>query len=333
MRLRQIEVFYAVYSAGSMSKAGELLGVSQPAVSKVLRHTEDTLGYPLFERTATGLVPTQEAADLFEGAAKVFNEVNRFRVRAASAKLGDDKPLRIALAPSIGLSAGPCAIAKFAKRHEKTSIEIETYHFDEAVNALRAEQTDIAIAYQPFPREGLRIVPIATANFVCVTPNGHWTHGRRQITPRDLTGERLIYLNVDAPLGHLLSSHLENVSDMQQSQRIVVNTYYIARMLVASGAGIAIVDEYAARGTSGEDVDIYEFAQNTGFSVGAIVRENYNLSVSERAFLDDLTTELRAVSGQNIITKGYTPAAAKTLLAEKKLSSLILDEFNREEKI
>ena len=297
MRLRQIEVFYAVYSAGSISKAGELLGVSQPAVSKVLRHTEDTLGYALFERTTTGLVPTKEAADLFEGAAKVFSEVNRFRARAANANLSDEKPLRIALAPSIGLSAGPKAIAAFAKRHSKTSIEIETFHFDEAVSALRNEQTDIAISSQPYPREGLRMGPITTANFVCVTPSGYWDDKRAKITARDLIGEPLIYLNVDAPLGHLLSSHLENVSEIQQSQRIVVNTYYIAKMLVASGAGIAIVDEYAARGPSSSDVDIYEFAENIGLSVGAIVRENYNLSIFERDFLDHLTDELRAISG------------------------------------
>lgn len=297
MRLRQIEVFYAVYSAGSISKAGELLGVSQPAVSKVLRHTEDTLGYALFERTATGLVPTKEAADLFEGAAKVFNEVNRFRTRAANAKLGDEKPLRIALAPSIGLSAGPRAVAAFAKRHGETNIEIETFHFDEAVSALRNEQTDIAIAYQPYPREGLRIVPITTASFVCVTPEGHWKDKPAKITAQDLIGESLIYLNVDAPLGHLLSSHLQNVSEIQQSQRIVVNTYYIAKMLVASGVGIAVVDEYAARGPSSLGVDIYEFAENIGLSVGAIVRENYNLSTIERFFLDQLTAQLRVVSG------------------------------------
>jgi len=297
MRLRQIEVFYAVYSAGSISKAGELLGVSQPAVSKVLRHTEDTLGYALFERTATGLVPTKEAADLFEGAAKVFNEVNRFRTRAANANLGDEKPLRIALAPSIGLSAGPRAVAAFAKRHGGTNIEIETFHFDEAVSALRNEQTDIAIAYQPYPREGLRIIPITTASFVCVTPEGHWKDKPDKISAQDLIGESLIYLNVDAPLGHLLSSHLQNVSEIQQSQRIVVNTYYIAKMLVASGVGIAVVDEYAARGPSSSGVDIYEFAENIGLSVGAIVRENYNLSTVERDFLDQLTAQLRVVSG------------------------------------
>lgn len=298
MRLRQIEVFYAVYSAGSISKAGELLGVSQPAVSKVLRHTEDMLGYALFERTSTGLVPTREAADLFEGAAKVFAEVNRFRTRANGVQLNSDKPLRVAMAPSIGLSAGPTAIAKFAKFYPDISIEIETYHFDEAVSALRAEETDIAIAYQPYPREGLRIVPVTTANFVCVTPKNHWQSDRTEVGVQDLIGESLIYLNVDAPLGHLLSSHLENVSEIQQSRRIVVNTYYIAQMLVASGAGVAIVDEFAARGPAGTNVDIYAFSENIRLSVGAIVRENYTISVAERAFLSALTAELEAISAQ-----------------------------------
>jgi DNA-binding transcriptional LysR family regulator len=75
-----------------------------------------------------------------------------------------------------------------------------------------------------------------------------------------------------------------------------VNTYYIAKMLVSNGAGIAIVDEYAARGPAGADVDIYEFSENITLSVGAIVRENYSVSVAERAFLDALTAELEAVS-------------------------------------
>ena len=300
MRLRQIEVFYAVYSAGSISKAGELLGVSQPAVSKVLRHTEDMLGFELFERTSKGLIPTREATDMFEGAAKVFAEVNRFRSRATGVGQGTMERLRIALAPSIGLSAGPSAIAKFVSDYPQSSIEIETYHFDEAVNALRAETTDIAIAYQPYPREGLRIIPMTTAKFVCVTPAGHWQNKPPRIGVQDLVGESLIHLNVDAPLGHLLSSHLENVSEMQQAQRIVVNTYYIAKMLVANGGGVAIVDEYAARTASGAEVDTYEFAEDIGLSVGAIVRENHMLSVSERAFLDGLSSELEAVSAQSL---------------------------------
>lgn len=292
MRLRQIETFYAVYSAGSISKAAELLSVSQPAVSKMLRHTEDILGFDLFERTPTGLVPTQEATELFEGAARIFSEVSRFRLKADAVGLADGKPLRIALAPSIGLSAGPSAVAEFASAYPDIGIEIETLHFEEASDALRAETTDIAIAYQPYPREGLRILPLTEARFVCVTPAGHWTNKGASIDFKDLAEETLIHLKVDAPLGNLLSSRLDQVANTQQSQRIVVNTYYIAKMLVAQKTGIAIVDEFAANAPSRDAVDIYDFKEDMGLSVGAIVRDGYALAKHETAFIDLLRASL-----------------------------------------
>ena len=65
MRLRQIEVFHAVYSCGSVTGAAEILNVSQPSVSKVLAHAEQQLGFPLFDRVRGKLVPTPEADRLF----------------------------------------------------------------------------------------------------------------------------------------------------------------------------------------------------------------------------------------------------------------------------
>jgi DNA-binding transcriptional LysR family regulator len=56
MRLRQIEVFHAVYSTGSMTSAAAMLNVSQPSVSKVLAHAEQQLGYLLFERCRRSIV-------------------------------------------------------------------------------------------------------------------------------------------------------------------------------------------------------------------------------------------------------------------------------------
>ena len=64
MRLRQIEIFYHVYRVGTISGAAQALNVSQPSVSKVLRHAEDQIGFELFQRVNGRLEPTPAAHEL-----------------------------------------------------------------------------------------------------------------------------------------------------------------------------------------------------------------------------------------------------------------------------
>jgi molybdenum-dependent DNA-binding transcriptional regulator ModE len=68
MNLRHIEIFHAVYVNGSVSAAARALNVSQPSVSKTLRHAESLLGFELFQRNAGRMVqprtPTRCSATL-----------------------------------------------------------------------------------------------------------------------------------------------------------------------------------------------------------------------------------------------------------------------------
>ena len=61
MRLRHIEVLYAIRRTGSISAAATLLSITQPAVSKILKHAEQQLGFPLFQRVRGRLLATDEA--------------------------------------------------------------------------------------------------------------------------------------------------------------------------------------------------------------------------------------------------------------------------------
>lgn len=65
MNLRQLEVFYAIMQTGTVSGAARSLHVSQPNVTRILAHTEQQLGFGLFERVKGRLVPTVEAKTLF----------------------------------------------------------------------------------------------------------------------------------------------------------------------------------------------------------------------------------------------------------------------------
>ena len=113
MRLRHIEVFHAIKQAGSISKAAVLLGVSQPAASKVLQHAESSLGFKLFERVKGRLLPTAEAELLYVEVAKLNSGLDQLRKLSANLRRFPQGRLHVGCLPSLGLSIMPKTIHNF----------------------------------------------------------------------------------------------------------------------------------------------------------------------------------------------------------------------------
>ena len=74
--LRQLEAFHAVVVNGSVTHAAESLRISQPATSRLIASLEETVGFPLFKRVASGLRPTPEAGYLFDEVEKALSNLN-----------------------------------------------------------------------------------------------------------------------------------------------------------------------------------------------------------------------------------------------------------------
>jgi hypothetical protein len=84
LNLRQIEAFKAVIEFGTVSRAAEVLNVSQPAVSKLLTHLEAATGLKLFDRRQGRLATTPQGMRLYEEIERIFAggpTVVRLRVR------------------------------------------------------------------------------------------------------------------------------------------------------------------------------------------------------------------------------------------------------------
>ena len=65
MKIKQLEVFHAVYTSKSITEAANKLNVSQPSVSKTLKIIEKDIGFRLFHRVKRRLVPSKEGSNLF----------------------------------------------------------------------------------------------------------------------------------------------------------------------------------------------------------------------------------------------------------------------------
>ena len=170
MRLRQIEVFHAVYSTGSMTSAAAMLNVSQPSVSKVLAHAEQQLGYLLFDRIKGKLVATPEAHRLFAHVSTVYRDVDRLRHVAENLRQGNSGRIRVACAPAFGLEVLPKAIKTFQDEHSDTVFEIETLHIDEMAEALLESRVEIGFAFDAGRIPGIVDETLASSRFVVLAP-------------------------------------------------------------------------------------------------------------------------------------------------------------------
>ncbi len=82
----KLRVFHVVARAGSLTHAGEELGLSQSAVSRQIGALEETLGLALFHRHARGLGLTEQGEILFRTTADIANQVTRTQMHLTDSR-------------------------------------------------------------------------------------------------------------------------------------------------------------------------------------------------------------------------------------------------------
>ncbi|MBI1907107.1 MAG: LysR family transcriptional regulator [Rhodocyclales bacterium] len=245
MRLRQIEVFRAVMMAGSVSEAARVLHVSQPVVSRVMRHTETSLGYPLFERTRGRLVPTPEAHALFAQVQRAWQEIERIEALSGNLRRGATGLLRIAATPSLATSVLPGALAALRASSPGVECDLWASHTREIESHLLAFEVDAGLAIEPPQHPALTCTTVAEGEMVLCAPR-EWSNGVLRLDDAGwLAGRPYIALAEATPLGLRLSAMHE--AGAASARRVLsVQTYALAGTLVEQGLGYAYVDAYTA---------------------------------------------------------------------------------------
>ena len=273
MRLRQIEVFHAVYANGSISAAARGLNVSQPAVSKVLRHTESQLGISLFNLVRGRLVPTDEAHALFREVDEVFSRISSLQVTANNLRNTGTGHLRIGVAPSLGLEVAPRAISAFRTKFPNVTFDVKTLHHNDTSRALYERECDLSIGYDPPEHPRLKLEMLSAARLYLICQPGMFPSGKTTLKISELNGLDMISVNGSGPIGDLVEATLEK-AQVDVRKIISVSTYYIAAALVRFGSGIAIVDQFTARSMVSDGLEALSISPEMQFGVHAIWLED-----------------------------------------------------------
>jgi DNA-binding transcriptional LysR family regulator len=142
-----VRIFLAVSRAGTLAGAAKTLGVSHPTVGRRLRALEQATGHTLFQRTADGLVPTDEAVAITALAEQMEDGALAMERRLAGGEQNLQGSLRISSADWFGAYVLPPIIRDFVKTYPHVDLELLT---GTRLFSLAQREADIAFRIVPF---------------------------------------------------------------------------------------------------------------------------------------------------------------------------------------
>lgn len=241
MNIRQLEIFRAIMRSGTLTAAAEALHVSQPAVSKILRHFESQLGYPLFDRVGGRLVATAEAQLLFADADHLFREfevVRDLAVRIKERKVG---LLRIGASAPPTFALLPGAIGRFQARNPEVKLIVRTLPAEELSEKIAVGEVDLGLTLSTIRAPMVRTELLRASPVVALLHPGSPLAALPHVTPQDLQGQRLISYGSHADVGPPLDQAFERAG-FTRRVHVEITPSIAAVPLVRAGLGVALVD-------------------------------------------------------------------------------------------
>ncbi|MCC1494867.1 LysR substrate-binding domain-containing protein [Cognatishimia sp. F0-27] len=251
LRLRQLEALKAVADHGSMTRAASELGITQPAVSRLLSDLGDELGFALLDRRDGRLVPSQEARYLLPDIQRILDMMARLSETSRAITEKRAGHIRIACLPGFATSHLPSVVADFLRHRPGVSVTIEPDRPERILEWMIGEDYDFGItdSFEGHPAVDSQRVDIRS---VCIFPEGHWLADRETVGPSDLAGEPIIHTRRDSGFFKALSDAFltERVA---LTSRIETRQFTAACELVLRGLGVSVISEldaaqYASRG-------------------------------------------------------------------------------------
>lgn len=244
LNLRQIEVFRAVMSTGSISGASKVLHVSQPAVSRLLSYTETRVGFLLFERIKGRLYATPEAKRLFREVDHVYLGVRRVNEVAHSLAERRQGVLHIVSSPSIGHVLIPQAIAQLCGQYTDAKVTFNFLNYAPLQDRLLNHQADIGVISTPIDHPNLETKALGRSPICCVCPEDHPLAQKAMLDLADLLAYPLIGYDPETPYGRMVAQMFHRAG-IPLKATIEVGSPQSACALAKAGAGVALVDEFS----------------------------------------------------------------------------------------
>ncbi|AKK00578.1 MULTISPECIES: LysR substrate-binding domain-containing protein [Pseudomonas] len=289
MRIRQLECFRTLMIHGTMTRAAELLNISQPAISSTIANLEHDTGLTLFVRKGGRLQPTPEARLFFVEAQRALEAVEKTQRIAREIRTGKRGHLAIAAYASLSIALLPRLMAEFARERPGLELKLITRNSQSVRELMTTQQFDLAVAELPldYPAAHMDVIRYECQ---CMLPPGHPLADRDVITPADLDGVPFVSLFKGDPIYQQLATAF---SAYGAAWNVVAETEFFSSAceLVRCGLGVGLVDPVVSRPFT-EHLLLKPFSPPIQYEIALLLPTQEEPSQLARAFATFLKQQL-----------------------------------------
>ncbi len=247
----KLRIFHAAADAGSFTHAGEVLGLSQSAVSRQVSALEQDLQVPLFHRHARGLILTEQGELLYRTVRDVVFKLENAQAHLADSKERPGGELRVTTTLGIGTNWLTPRLGEFLELYP--DIKLTVLLVDGELD-LAMREADVAIRVREPVQADLIRRRIFTMHFHAYASAAYLKRYGEPKTFDDLDNHRIITYGAQA------QTYLNNINYLHGAGRdakdprpstLTINNISALRRAVENGVGIAVLPDYLALSETG----------------------------------------------------------------------------------
>ena len=288
----KLRIFHAAGQAGSFTRAGETLNMSQSAVSRQVSALEQELGTPLFHRHARGLIPTEEGELLMRAARDITLKLEDVRGQLVDSRGQPTGTLRVTTTVGLGSTWLTSRIDEFIDLYPGIHLELI---LDDSELDVAMRQADVAIRLRAPTQPDLIQRKLFTVHFHVYASPAYLKRFGQPHTTDDIDNHRIVVFGENAPtylkdMNWLCTAGRE--PGQPRSAVLSVNSVVAIRMAVEKGIGIAMLPDYLVGPTS-ELVTVLSDFEVPSFDCFFVYPEELRKSARVTVFRDFLIANAR----------------------------------------
>lgn len=192
LEIKHLRLVSAIARTGSVTRAGDLLNLSQSALSHQLRDIEDRLSCPLFHRVGKRMVLTPAGDAILRTAAEVLEIIGRTEDEIRKAGRSETGLLRITTQCHTCYHWLPGLLKEYRLRHPSVDVHVDADSTSRPIKSLLEGRIDLAIVSDRVKDRRLVELPLFEDELLVIMSPGHRLAGRAWLEPGDFADETLI---------------------------------------------------------------------------------------------------------------------------------------------